>query len=298
MLKQKTLKVKSKTEIFTDHGIEYNPITGKIKSPLGWVNLVLVDGNEKIGKGIYHFSTLPGNFEYHINIALIQKEKISENKKSASFGKPVKYTALDEENPVFIDVNGTCVCNCVGCYAMTGNYNYDTTQAYLGIRTYLAWYHIKFLEAAISAQIEAEKIGYIRIHASGDFCSEEYATMWKRIATKYCNVVFWTYTKIKEYETLFDGLDNANIVKSIIPGKGKNYGHCDYVLALYEFLKSIGKTVYICRCGIDKKQHCTNCKGCSKNEYVLFIEHSTEYKAEKDPLFPILKKIIESQEIQ
>jgi hypothetical protein len=28
---------------------------------------------------------------------------------------------------------------------------------------------------------------------------------------------------------------------------------------------------------------------------VLFIEHSTEYKAEKDPIFPTLKNIISCQ---
>ena len=61
-------------------------------------------------------------------------------------------------------------------------------------------------------------------------------------------------------------------------------------------LKAIGKAVYICRCGIDKKQHCTNCRGCSKNEIVLFIEHSTEYKAEKDPAFAALKAIIDAQD--
>ena len=66
-------------------------------------------------------------------------------------------------------------------------------------------------------------------------------------------------------------------------------------LAEYKALKAIGKNVYICRCGIDKNQHCTNCTACSKNDFVLFIEHSTEYKAEKDPLFPVVKELIENQ---
>ena len=91
--------------------------------------------------------------------------------------------------------------------------------------------------------------------------------------------------------------DNANIVKSVIPHIGVNYGTCEYILGAYETLKAAGLPVYICRCGIDKNQHCTNCKGCSVNKYVLFIEHSTEYKAEKDPLYPVLKAIIESQEL-
>ena len=32
------------------------------------------------------------------------------------------------------------------------------------------------------------------------------------------------------------------------------------------------------------------------NKYVLFVEHSTEYKAEKDPLFPVLRAVVESQQ--
>ena len=86
-----------------------------------------------------------------------------------------------------------------------------------------------------------------------------------------------------------------NVVKSIIPGKGFNFGHCDYILGLYEFLRKTGKKVYICKCGIDKNQHCVNCGACRTCDYVLFLEHSTEYKAENDPLFPVLKGIVESQ---
>ena len=74
----------------------------------------------------------------------------------------------------------------------------------------------------------------------------------------------------------------------------------DYELKASEYkaLTAQGKNVYICRCGIDKNQHCTNCKGCSKNEYVLFVEHSTDYKAEADADFAELKAIIEAQNAQ
>ncbi len=58
MLNQNNLKGKAK--IYADYGIEYK--NGKIKAPVfGWINPLLVDGNEKIGKGVYHFSTLPTN---------------------------------------------------------------------------------------------------------------------------------------------------------------------------------------------------------------------------------------------
>lgn len=256
----------TKKDIYAAHGITFD---GRhISSPAGMIPPVLVDGNSKIGRGVWHFSTLPGTAEHSAVI-----------------------------NGYPINAKGTCPCNCVGCYAMAGNFKkYASVRDWLALKTWLARYHMAWLERAIMAQIEADKIKFVRIHASGDFFNMDYAAMWQRIARAFPSVIFWTYTKFREAESAFDGLDNANIVKSVIPGKGKNYGHCDYILALYEYLREAGKSVYICRCGIDKNQHCTNCKGCSVNEYVLFIEHSTEYKAEKDPLFPVIKAIIESQE--
>lgn len=119
--------------------------------------------------------------------------------------------------------------------------------------------------------------------------------MWIDICNDTPNVIYWTYTKVDFALHAFDTVDNCNVVNSIIDGIGLNYGKCDYILNTYETLKQAGKSVYICRCGIDDKQHCENCKGCSVNEYVLFIEHSTDYVAKEDPLFDTLKALIESQ---
>ena len=257
----------NKKEIYAREGIRYE--NGKIESPLGMINPLLIDGNSKIGKGVYHFSMLPGNVYYTVYVC--SKE---------------------------LKVLGTCPCLCQGCYARTGNFRYQSVKDSLGLRTVIARDYMEYCERAINAQIRADNIKIIRIHASGDFFSREYAEMWKRIAANNPAVRFWTYTKNTACEDVFDGLENANIVKSVIPGKGFNFGHCDYILACYEFLKQAGKTVYICRCGIDKEQHCTNCHACANNDYVLFIEHSTEYKAEKDPLFPVLRALIESQPVQ
>ena len=263
---RKANKVKrlTKKDIYNLYGIEYDG-NNHINSPLGWIPLLLVDGNGKVGKGVYHYSTCPGNFMYDIVV-----------------------------NNMSYTVQGTCPCNCVGCYAMSGNYTrygYDN----VGMRTLIAREYIDFMRRAIIAQIKADNIKLCRIHASGDFFSAEYVNAWKDIIKECPDCTFWTYTKNKAAENAFKDFDNANIVKSLIPHIGVNYGHCDYILAVYKELKRQGKTVYICRCGIDKNQHCVNCKGCSVNEYVLFIEHSTEYKAEKDPAFNELKTIIENQ---
>ena len=155
---------------------------------------------------------------------------------------------------------------------------------------------LDFVTNAIIAQIKADRITLCRIHASGDFVNDLYIEAWKRIVKECPETVFWTYTKNIKAEAAFDKLDNINVVKSIIPGYGFNFGHCDYIIKVYNALKAAGKSVYICRCGIDKNQHCTNCKGCSKNEVVLFIEHSTNYKAVEDPYFEELKQIIEAQD--
>ena len=257
--------MKNRKQIYLSYNIIYK--SGKIFHPvLGWIPELLVNGNSKIGKGVYHFSTLPTNQMFDVVI-----------------------------NQTEYEIKGTCPCSCEGCYATKGNYNYPSVRNALGIRTWLVYNDLDFLYRAIRAQIEIYEIKYIRIHASGDFCSDEYINMWVDICLNYPGTLFWSYTKNRNAEASFDSVENGNIVKSLIPGKGFNFGHCDYIIMLYDYLTSIGKTVYICRCGIDKNQHCINCKGCLTHEYVLFIEHSTEYNAESDPHFEIIKQIIENQ---
>lgn len=228
---------------------------GKILYNGNWISELLKEGNSKTGKRVYTWSMPAGT-------------------------------------------NGTCICDCIGCYAQTGFYNMPSVQESLKLNQYIVENGIDFFYHAICAQLETIGSGEIRIHAAGDFNtknSEEYAKTWKMIALQHKTFLFWTYTKMKEYETLFDGIKNANIVKSVINGIGFNFGHCDYIINTYNTLKNHGASVYICRCGIDKNQHCESCKHCATTDFVLFIEHSTEYKAEKDPLFETLKAIIEAQ---
>lgn len=260
----------TKKAIYASYGIEFNRFgtSEKVKHPiLGWINKPLVNGNEKIGKNCYHFSTLP----------------------------TCKTFTVVMDNGDKITIKGTCPCTCVKCYALTGNYCFPSVQKALAIRTIIARSDLSWMVRCILAQIKADKITMCRIHASGDFDSFEYLTAWKTIIRQSPSVRFWTYTKIAEYETAFDEFANANIVKSLIKGIGYNFGHCDYIMNTYETLKARGESVHICRCGTDSEQHCNDCKGCSVNKYVLFIEHSTEYKAEEDPSFPALANIINKQ---
>lgn len=259
----------TKKEIYASYGIEFDGKGHIYHSRFGWIPCLLVDGNEKIGKGVYHFSTLPTNQIFHVLI-----------------------------NGMSFDVKGTCPCSCIGCYATKGNFQRypDKVLPGLALKTILIREDLDFVRRAIIAQIKADKIKMLRFHASGDFDNNGYIAITVEIVKACPECVFWTYTKNKNAEHAFDGLDNANIVKSMIPHVGFNFGHIDYIMAVYAELKRQGKSVYICRCGIDKNQHCNKCTACSKNDYVLFIEHSTEYKADKDPLYPEIVKLIESQE--
>ena len=261
---------KSKKEVYAAHGIEYS--NGKIFCPCldMWIAPLLVNGNAKLGKGVYTFSTLPSNQIFHVTI-----------------------------NGRSYDIKGTCLCNCPGCYAQRGFYNMPSTVLSNAIKTYIVYNDLRFFVDAVIAQIEADDIELCRIHASGDFFNNPYVLAWVYICHVCKSTTFWSYTKSVFAEHAFDYIPNCNIVKSLIDTaavKGVNFGHCDYIRSAYNALQSEGKTVHICRCGIDKNQHCNGCTACSKNEYVLFIEHSTEYKAEADPVYADLKAIIDTQQ--
>lgn len=257
----------SRKTIYAKYGIDFKG--GKILSPIGPVNELLKDGNSKTGPAVYTFSLLPGTHAFTLMID----------------GEPVT-------------VFGTCVCDCSGCYAKTGFFTTPGVIQSMARNTYLVNNHLDFVTRAIMAQLEILGRGEIRIHAAGDFNTSDpasYAATWRTIAEQFPTFRFWTYTKIKKFENLFDGLKNANIVKSIIPHVGVNFGTCEYIMNAYYFLKSIGAKVYICHCGFDPNQHCERCGVCSAYDFVLFLEHSTDYKGEDDPLFPTLKEIVMNQ---
>ena len=252
----------NKKAIYASYGIEY--LNGKINAPMfGFINPLLINGNAKLGKSVWTFSTLAGTGFYKVDMG----------------------------NNDIMECKGTCVCDCHGCYAKTGFYRFANTEKALAIRTALARLYPNFAKNAIIAQIHADNIKLCRIHASGDFFSMEYVGIWQDIANACKACKFWSYTKNPQAESAFDSIPNVNIVKSLIPNCGINFGHCDYILDTYNKLAEQGKKVHLCKCGFDKNQHCNTCKGCSENEYVLFVEHSTSYKAEKDINYPKLAEI-------
>ena len=234
--------------------------------------LPLVKGNSKLGLNIWHASTLPTNKDI---------------------------TAYNASGDIITE-RGTCPLTCEGCYGDDrGRYKFNDTKYSLIMRTRLLRLYPATYFMLVKIQLENENIDFVRIHATGDFITGE-ALLWYDTLKEFPHVKAWTYTKVKENDEirLLNSLDNCNIVKSCIPGYGFNFGHNAYIASMYYALQRAGKKVYICRCGIDENQHCSDCTGCSKNEYVLFLEHSTGYKPENDYGFNKIVALIESQEKQ
>lgn len=224
--------------------------------------LPLVQGNDKLGRVVWHSSTAP------------TCETIT-----ATF------------NNVTVSEPGTCPTSCRGCYGTKGHFQHDNVKYYLIMRTKLLRNYPDIYFQLVRIQIENENIQKLRIHAVGDFIPGE-AAGFMAVLKDYPHVKAWTYTKVENSDEIkaLDMLPNCNVVKSIIPGCGFNFGHVAYIAAVYYRLKRAGESVYICRCGIDPDQHCSDCNGCSSHKYVLFLEHSTGYNAKTDYGY---KKIID-----
>jgi hypothetical protein len=256
--------MENKKAVYNRYNIVYKD--GKILSPIGYMGELLKEGNSKTGKAVLTWSLLPGTVDFTVD---------------------------------GVTVRGTCCCDCVGCYAMTGFYKMGNVVRSMHINTRLVNEHIDFVSRAIRAQLETTRATEVRIHAAGDFNTarpDEYANMWHDIARDFPSIRFWTYTKVSRFESLFDGLDNANIVRSVIPHVGVNFGTCEYIINAYYTLLDAGQDVYICKCGIDDSHHCAGCHMCSAHKYVLFLEHSTAYNAKLDPLYSKLCALVMSQD--
>ena len=141
-----------KKSVYAEFGVKFERVNSseKIDSPeFGLINPLLKNGNSKVGKSVYTWSVLPTNKEYS--------------------------RVINGKN---YNVSGTCPCHCVGCYATAGFYNCTSTIDSMVKKTYLSINYPEFVERAINAQIKADNIKIIRIHASGDFINAAYVEMW------------------------------------------------------------------------------------------------------------------------
>lgn len=270
----------TKKQIYAKYGIEYK--SGKILSPVGeWINPLLPVGtniklNGKPQKGVKRTNVVASWSMLH-GCETYTKEDFY--KRAAAVMELYKVDSI----------KASCPCHCAHCYCDSGCYNFDSTKACNLRKLILARLYMEWTERAIKAQLEADHVDQVRIHAAGDFFSPEYVEMWKRIALAFPNVTFWTYTKYAPALEAFADLENLSIVPSNTPA-GLNFGTCKDLLKTYKRLVKAGARVHICGCGTPYEKHCADCKtGCKAVgrdcDFVLFILHSTpDYKAgEKDP---------------
>ena len=162
---------------------------------------------------------------------------------------------------------------CTGCK--------DTCYA---IRPYKRWPNVKIAwdrnfalakenkhMEPIVKQLMHSKCTVVRIHVSGDFFSQKYIDSWVSIAEQFPNIKFYSYSKTIE---IFDfnelcALPNVNIINSICPDDGNNYGSKERINMLHE------KWGYaICPAVENKAVKCgKTCKICHTHDKVCFLEH-------------------------
>lgn len=139
--------------------------------------IYLSKGNIKIGKGVYSFSTLPGNENNLINY----------------HGEPLK-------------ISGTCSKHCAtcfkGCYAKRSCRNPQPLQTYINNTILLKRDYLEAFKEIDRQITESPKIELFRWNVSGEIQSynELVEKMMNKIAKKHPDIIFWVYTK--NYEEL------------------------------------------------------------------------------------------------
>lgn len=141
------------------------------------------------------------------------------------------------------------------CYAKRGTFNFPSVKK--GIEDNYRFTKEKEFENRINAELsflkEAEDIKLVRIHACGDFYSQEYYNKWERIAKKNKTLIFLAYTR------------NYDIDCSKRPDNFKMYFSCDK--STIRFNDTIQSRAYV----FDKdevvqrpvcKSKCFKCKFC------------------------------------
>ena len=212
------------------------------------------------------------------------------------------------------EITGSCPCHCEGCYCDAHRQAWDSNIAIAVRKLLLAKLYPDWTRRAIIAQILADGLTQVRVHAQGDFklltaddvdeTPRAYAQMWADIVRACPGVDFWTYTKYAPALEALRGIRNMHITPSNTP-VGINFGTCAELLERYAELTSRGYRVHVCACGTPYQKKCSDCtRGCKRVgvdvDYVLFIKHSTpDYKAGKHDAadYAALVELVRRQEL-
>lgn len=156
------------------------------------------------------------------------------------------------------------------CYAVKSYRQYPTVKTAWDRNLNMVKNDLETFVARITVQLLRAKEKTVRIHASGDFISQEYVNAWQEIAEGFPEINFYTYTKsLKrwDYEGIL-ALPNVNIIDSFIDGK-LNYGSIEHVEDLVE-----NHEAFLCPATVDKTVKCgEGCNYCVKGDKVCFLQH-------------------------
>ena len=107
----------------------------------------------------------------------------------------------------------------------------------------------------------------VRVHVAGDFFSTDYINAWAGIIKNFPSIKFYGYSKVFELLPVdsLNRLKNCNIINSIAPDGGVNFGNAERV----KYLESVG--FKLCPATAGKNVNCgSTCKICLTNKKVCF----------------------------
>jgi len=110
---------------------------------------------------------------------------------------------------------------------------------------------------------------YVRVHADGEFYSQEYVNKWVKIAKSMPEVVFYAYTKrMKDFDfSEVKSLSNFVLHNSVLEDGSYNFGKNIVVKGGYVCPDTLGQDV---KCG----DTCTWCMNkANENTQILFEQH-------------------------
>lgn len=155
------------------------------------------------------------------------------------------------------------------CYALFPYRFYPQTKKAWDNNFFLA--KSGLFQKYIISQLEKTKVcEAVRIHVAGDFFSVEYIRQWHEIIKKFPAIQFYGYSKVFDILPVDDlnALENCNIINSIAPDGGLNFGNKERV----EYLQKQG--FILCPATAGKQVNCgTTCKICLTKKQVCFNLH-------------------------
>lgn len=156
------------------------------------------------------------------------------------------------------------------CYAVKSYRQYPNVKTAWDRNLKLVRDDLTTFKVSIVNQLLKTKEKVVRIHASGDFISQDYIDAWREIAEAFPEIKFYAYTKSLsrfDYKAIIK-LKNVNIIDSFIDGK-LNYGDDAHIADLIT-----NHNAFLCPATVDKTVKCgESCDYCVHSNRVCFRQH-------------------------